>query len=36
MLSALAGAEGFITLPEETRRVRAGETVELVLLPQPW
>ena len=36
MLSALASAEGFITLPEETQRVRAGETVELVLLPQPW
>jgi len=36
MLSALAGAEGFIALPEETERVRAGETVDLVLLPQLW
>ena len=36
MLSALAGAEGFITLPEETERVRVGETVDLVLLPRLW
>src|SRR5215472_5629223 len=32
MLTALAGAEGFITLPEKTERVQAGETVEFVLL----
>ena len=36
MLSALAGAEGFIALPEETERVQAGEIVDLVLLPQLW
>jgi molybdopterin molybdotransferase len=34
MLSALAGADGFITLPEETERVQAGETVDVVLLPR--
>jgi molybdopterin molybdotransferase len=34
MLSSLAGAEGFITLPEETERVQAGEAVDLVLLPR--
>ncbi|HEX7200214.1 MAG TPA: gephyrin-like molybdotransferase Glp, partial [Dongiaceae bacterium] len=34
MLSSLAGAEGFITLPEETERVQAGEAVDVVLLPK--
>jgi molybdopterin molybdotransferase len=36
MLSTLAGAEGFITLPEEIERIQPGEAVDLVLLPRFW
>ena len=35
MLSALADAEGFITLPEEIERIQPGEAVDVVLLPKP-